>query len=91
MSLSDPFHKDLPKLPMTLRELQSLPEYSCSVPTGQTIGKRWRIHSGVYDRKFMEAGGIPTWIVAEYVECDKPGMIGINYYRPLIRAKALTA
>ena len=27
---------------MTRREFEDLPQYSCSLPTGQTIGKRWK-------------------------------------------------
>jgi hypothetical protein len=47
-------------------ELRKLLEYSCSVPTGTTLGKRWRIqlHFG---------SGVPIeqreWLVREYLEC----------------------
>jgi hypothetical protein len=55
-------------------ELAELPEYSCSLPTGTTIGKRWK-----RDRNF----GLPTreksWCVAEYVAHEDPKMVGIEW------------
>ena len=85
------FFPNLPKIYMTLEEAERLPEYSASMPSGQTIGKRWRRHDGAFDRRFIEAGGVPTWIICEYAESDEPGMININYYRLCIRKKALAA
>jgi len=43
-------------------DLFALPEYSCSVPTGVTIGKKWRrnVNFGKPDTE-------PEWIIGEYV------------------------
>lgn len=45
--------------------LFALPEYSFSLPTGTTIGKRWRALRGA------------RWWIGEYVPCEKPGHVGI--------------
>ena len=49
-------------------ELRKLLEYSCSVPTGTTLGKRWRIQLHFGSRS------VPIerreWLVAEYLECN---------------------
>lgn len=33
---------------LTKRELDELPEYSCSMPTGTTVGKRWKRDVNAY-------------------------------------------
>lgn len=49
---------------MDAEEFRRLPEYSCSIPTGKTIGKRW---------KRGEPYGHPeVWFLCEYVELDPP-------------------
>ncbi len=80
------------RLPMTERELNSLGEYSASLPTGQTPGKRWKKHVGSYDRQFIAAGGKPFWIIGEYDPNDdgKGKTIEINWYLPVARVKALS-
>lgn len=40
----------------------SLYEYSCSLPTGTTVGKRWKRAKNTYDGK-------DGWLLGEYVEC----------------------
>jgi len=51
---------------ITESELAKLPEYSCSVPTGTTIGKRWKYDHNAYNpRKTSEE---PEWYIREYVE-----------------------
>lgn len=57
-------------LVMSNEELMKLPEYSCSVPTGTTIGKRWR-------RWTIEG----TWIVGEYAVDPDPKMVQIRWYK----------
>lgn len=61
----------LPRERISRRILDSLPEYSISVPTGQTIGKVWKCRVDPWD----ESQG---WLIREYVPCDEPGMIGID-------------
>ena len=56
----------LPALRLTRAEFDALPEYSCSLPTGTAVGKRWKRHDGSFDRAFLARGGKPTWMVGEY-------------------------
>jgi len=51
---------------MTEKALADLLEYSCSLPTGTTIGKQWK-------RKVDKHG----WRLGEYVEDQDPNMVGI--------------
>lgn len=44
---------------LTRAQLESLPEYSASLPTGQYTGKRWR-------RRYRDADGSLAWQVGEY-------------------------
>lgn len=57
-------------LVLTEKELTALPEYSHSVPTGTTIGKRWR-------RLTVEK----TWIVGEYQQDPDPNFVIIKWYK----------
>jgi hypothetical protein len=54
-------------------------EYSCSLPTGQTIGKQWKCKVDYYD----EAKG---WLLCEYVEHENPDLIGINRKRIILNS-----
>lgn len=56
-----------------------LPEYSCTIPTGTTIGKVWRRKKDYYD----ESKG---WLIGEYVTDPQgdPKMVGIQWREPLI-------
>ncbi len=62
---------DLVVLPLS--EVNALPEYSCSLPTGTTIGKRWKCRT--------RQG---TWVLGEYVVSELPGMVGIRWSRIVI-------
>jgi len=55
---------------LTTDEFDSLPEYSSSLPTGTTIGKRW-ICKNDYDN---ESKG---WVMGEYVDHPDPSKVGI--------------
>lgn len=58
-------------------ELAALLEYSCSLPTGTTIGKRWRRDTNAYrdDRR-----GVPSeWVLGEYVDIGDPANVGIRW------------
>lgn len=64
-------------LRLTPDEFLALPEYSRSLPTGTTIGKRWRRHE-------------PTRIwVGEYFDVGLEDQVGIRWYRPVIRVPAI--
>lgn len=54
-----------PVLTMTWPELERLPEYSATVPTGTTEGKRWRRNR---DARGRGGYGTPTsrWMIGEY-------------------------
>lgn len=68
---------------MTRRAFDELPEYSCSVPTGTTIGKRWK-RSEFY-AGFRPGGPYPgRWFMWEYVPSDREGYVGIKSREILI-------
>ena len=46
---------------ITTEQFNALPEYSCSVPTGTTLGKRWKCKRDYY-------GGSKGWRMGEYGE-----------------------
>lgn len=54
---------------MTRRAFEKLPDYSCSLPSGTYLGKRWRTH-------FRDG-----WFMREFIDCDIPGEIGIRNRR----------
>ena len=58
-------------------ELAALPEYSCSLPTGTTIGKRWRASTTFGLPK--ESARVEEWKIAEYVEHPDPDLVGIKW------------
>lgn len=71
---------------LSLEQFLALPEYSCSIPTGQTPGKRWRRREPYEKRK-----GEPTyWYLGEYYDyaitpetspVGYRGSISIRWYR----------
>jgi len=64
------------RLTLTRAELDALPEYSRSLPTGTTIGKRWK-------RNLADGHGgklKPYWIVGEYYDIDRDDRVGIRWY-----------
>lgn len=76
----------LPVLALTQAEFDALPEYSCSLPTGTTPGKRWKREDGAHDFAFKSQGGRPRWVIGEYDPQDDGSTptIKINWYRPAI-------
>lgn len=58
---------------LTQKEFDNLLEYSCSLPTGTTIGKKWKKGWPYYK---------PTeWYLCEYIKHDDPDKVGISYKR----------
>ncbi len=55
---------------MTQKAFDDLLEYSCSNPTGTTIGKQWKMGWGRPD-------GPLTWYLCEYVDIEEEGHVGI--------------
>lgn len=60
---------------LTEAEFYALPDYSCTLPTGTTIGKRWRRREPYEIGPEIEN----VWYMGEYVECDDPGKVGIEW------------
>jgi len=57
---------------MTQAEFDALSDYSASLPTGTTVGKRWKRRNVYQD----ESKG---WRLGEYVEHDNPELVGIRW------------
>lgn len=54
-------------------QFEEMPEYSCSLPTGTTIGKRWKRNLNFGTREKA------VWWMGEYVEDPEPGRVGIEW------------
>lgn len=59
-------------------ELFALPEYSCSIPTGTTIGKRWRSDVNAY-REHVVPEDQHEWQIGEYIEHPDLDKVGIRW------------
>lgn len=60
---------------LSAAEFEALRNYSGSLPTGQTIGKRWRER-----RPYMCGPGIVNeYFMGEYVASRIPGKIGVEW------------
>ena len=57
-----------PPVLMSRKELEALPEYSRSLPTSTTIGKKWR-------RRVPGNG----WLLGEYAVDPWPGMVAVHW------------
>ncbi|EUB97232.1 hypothetical protein PMI07_000808 [Rhizobium sp. CF080] len=79
-------YASLPPLHLTKAEFEALPEYSATLPTGTTGGKRWRRQDGAYDRRCEK----PTWIVGEFEAKDFGDQknIRINWFVPVLKMDA---
>ena len=87
---------------LTRREFGELGEYSCSLPTGTTIGKRWRrnvnayrvgpvVHLDFWNGTPVREELPDEWWMGEYVESKEPGMVGINWYRIVLEPDPVPA
>lgn len=63
---------------MTQTALESLREYSCSMPTGVFIGKQWRSNTNAFINDEE-----PNWWLAEYVEVSDSKKAGVKW-NPII-------
>lgn len=64
---------------ISVADLRLLPEYSCSLPTGTVVGKRWRrmLHHGATQEDYpLEKR---EWQIGEYVPHRNPSLIGIKW------------
>lgn len=69
--------KDLPIERMSQKAFDSLGEYSCSYPTGTRIGKTWKRNVNA----FVSPPRPPLWLIGEYVPCNEPEKVGIDWRR----------
>ncbi len=74
---------------LTQKEFDDLLEYSTSIPTGTTLGKKWKRHifSFKSNGKEYNAGYIPAnvelvsdaWWMGEYITDPDPKRVGIRW------------
>jgi hypothetical protein len=62
-------------------ELESMPEYSSSLPTGQVLFKMWR--RAIQD---LRTRAVVAWQAGQYVPCRIPGNVGIRWFDVVLRA-----
>lgn len=67
---------------LTQKEFDELPEYSCSLPTGTKIGKRWK-------KRVPYDGENPVWYLGEITTDPEPGFVGILWKRIKIKSEEL--
>ncbi len=78
----------LPKERLSKKLFDSLPEYSCTNPTGVYPGKVWKrnLHASFWDWEGMKtthAGEPPLWVLCEYVR-SKPGHCRVECRVPVV-------
>lgn len=67
---------------LTQKEFDELKDYSCSYPTGQIIGKKWKRRLNYYD----ESKG---WYFCEYTRLiPETNEIEIGYWKIVIKGKS---
>lgn len=66
--------ESLPAERMSKAALDSLLEYSLSLPSVTTIGKKWK-------RRIPAFGPLVGWAIGEYVESGQPNRVGIEWRR----------
>jgi hypothetical protein len=66
------------------KTFESLPEYSCSLPTGAFVGKVWRRNDTAYHPD-PAVRAVPEWLICEYVEKSPPdpNRLAIDVRKPL--------
>ena len=80
--------ESFPTIRLSPSDLAALREYSRTLPTGTTIGKRWKRNANDGLRFPIDAWGLrfvfpapPRWMMGEYAESTLPGMVDILWYR----------
>lgn len=66
-------------------ELESIDEYSCSLPTGTTIGKMWKRDMNEAERYHTGRPLPEEWVVAMYIPDDRPDSVGIVWFNVELR------
>lgn len=62
---------------MNQKEFDNLPDYSCSIPSLTTIGKRWK-------RSESYCKPREKWLMGEYVEIGSADKVGIKWREIMI-------
>ena len=70
---------------MTRAEFDALPTYSCTLPTGTTIGKKWKRDVNEPRRFHGDFAVKEEWWTGEYIPDPEPGMVGIKWRRVGLR------
>lgn len=62
------------KITLSESEFNKLADYSCTLPTGTTLGKRWKCKKTYHDAS-------QGWLMGEYVPHpqNKPNKVGIRW------------
>ena len=63
-----------------IEEFNQLLEYSTSIPTGTTVGKRWKRDNNWHRKNGPDA----DWWLMEYVEDPDPKFVGIQASRIIV-------
>lgn len=66
----DAWQNSLETVELTQQEVDALLEYSTTIPTGKTIGKRWK-------RRLFAGPRAGTWVLCEYIPDPDPSFVGI--------------
>lgn len=82
---------------LTEREFEDLFEYSCSLPSLTTIGKRWKCdknfgtpgpirHLHFFDGAAVRDDRAEDWWMGEYVEINDPDRVDIHWRKIFVRS-----
>lgn len=77
-------------------EFAKLPEYSCSLPTGTTVGRRWKCNVNAFRRPDPELDQVDPltgaklslpaeWWHGEFVPSSVPKTIGIEWHPIVVK------
>jgi hypothetical protein len=70
---------------LTKAQFADLPTYSCTLPSGTTIGKKWKRDVNEPRRFQGDLSAKPEWWTGEYVPHENPELVGILWRRVVIR------
>jgi len=81
-----------PIIYLTKSELDHLPEYSCSNPTGTTIGKMWKRDLNAQAPGLLRPYLLPhKWMVHRYDKHENPELVKISSFQVRLKGKRIPA